>query len=644
MGKLNIIKYIFLFFIILQSISNSWAQKINLDEYRKKYPGETRIYLKDESEYFASIMGDKLNIEMKNHEEVLYLTKNVMYKPDQSINSSDYFKITSLSAKTLNPARFGYKAIEVQKFDTSDFSKSSIFFDDVKTINFTFPKVEEGSRTILDYSYNIIEPKHITAFYFGNYIPVESSELSFSCPSDFKIAYKLLNCDSLKIDFSKKQIGNRTIYSWKAFNVPKINLDDNAPELPYYAPHMFVYITEYTVNGINKKNLSSVSDLFSWYKTLISQLNKTPSPGLKILVDSLTLNTSDELEKVKKIYYWVQDHIKYIAFEAGRGGIVPRDAEVVFTKRYGDCKDMTSLINQMLNLAGIESYITWIGSRHLPYKYEDLPIPAVDNHMIVTYKHNNQYYFLDATAGVHPFNYPSYIIQGKEALLDLKNNNYDIVNVPEVTPELNLQTDSIKIAIEGKKIIGSGVARFRGYSRVDLYNLLVQKNKSEINTFLKNYFEKGNNKFLIDEFKIENLDFRDKDLIITYTFNLSDYITIVGNEIFINMNLEKLSFGDIIKSTKKTPFEVQYKKLTVNHITLVIPDNYKLAYIPGNSKYEIDLFGYHLSYKTESNKVYLTQKFYTNFLLLSPKYFGHWNTMIESLQNAYKNTVTLKKV
>jgi len=640
--KAKIFTIIFLW-MMLNPLITGLAQKLDLNEYRLKYPGESKVLLNERNDIDINMVADRLQIEMKKHEETLCINKNVFNQWDQGVNTSGFFKITALSAKTLIPGKFGYKTVYVDKFDTSDFSRSATFFDDVKSINFTFPKVEEGARTVLDYTYHISDPRYLNAFYFSNYIPVESSELNLSCPTNVKIAYNLINCDSLKIDFSQKQVGNRIIYQWKVNHVPKLNIEESAPAVPYYAAHMFVHVTEYTVNGINIKVLSDISDLYAWYHNMVSQINKETSPSLKLLVDSITRNDKSELEKVKSIYYWVQDHIKYIAFEAGRGGFVPRDADVVFTKRYGDCKDMTSLINKMLEIAGIESSLTWIGTRHLPYRYHDLPLPAVDNHMIVTYKYKNQIYYLDATPGPHPFNYPSYGIQGKEALVDLKNN-FEIEKVPEIAPELNLQADTVKIKLEGKKLVGSGISYFRGYSRVDMYNHIVQKDKKDLTTFLKNYFQKGNNKFLIDDIEVKNLDQRDQDLIISYNFNLSDYATIIGNEVFLNMNMDKIEAGDGIKDTKKTDLEIKYKKLTINHVIFEMPKDYKLTFIPNNSEYQNDLFGYHITYTTgQNNKVLLTQKFYTNFLLLQHQQFPQWNSMLESLQNAYKTSINLKK-
>ena len=54
---------------------------------------------------------------------------------------------------------------------------------------------------------------------------------------------------------------------------------------------------------------------------------------LLAVVDSLTKGTNDELEKVKRIYYWVQDHISYVAIENGYRGFIPHKPQEIFTKR-----------------------------------------------------------------------------------------------------------------------------------------------------------------------------------------------------------------------------------------------------------------------------------------------------------------------
>jgi hypothetical protein len=62
---------------------------------------------------------------------------------------------------------------------------------------------------------------------------------------------------------------------------------------------------------------------------------------------------------------------------------------------------MANLMTEMLKLAGLEAYMTWIGTRHIPYDYT-LPSLAVDNHCISTVILGGKEYYLDGTEKVCP--------------------------------------------------------------------------------------------------------------------------------------------------------------------------------------------------------------------------------------------------
>src|SRR5690606_41037728 len=96
-------------------------------------------------------------------------------------------------------------------------------------------------------------------------------------------------------------------------------------------------------------------------------------------------------------------------------GFIPREADKVFERKFGDCKDMTSIITEMAKYVNVPNVnFTWIGTRELPYTYQQLPTPAVDNHMIATYIKDGKKIYLDATDANVPFGMPSGFIQGKE--------------------------------------------------------------------------------------------------------------------------------------------------------------------------------------------------------------------------------------
>ena len=188
---------------------------------------------------------------------------------------------------------------------------------------------------------------------------------------------------------------------------------------------------------------------------MVENINKEDTdPELEVLVAELIKGKTSDLEKVKALYYWTQKNIKYIAFEYALGGFIPREANDVFQKKYGDCKDNSSILYKMLEIAGLEGNLTWIGTRKIPYTYEEVPTPAVDNHMILSYEYNNKTYYLDATGRYIQIDYPSSFIQGKEALI-ANGKSYKIKKIPVIAANLNTITDSTYLKISGRDIIGS---------------------------------------------------------------------------------------------------------------------------------------------------------------------------------------------
>src|SRR6185437_2977242 len=154
------------------------------------------------------------------------------------------------------------------------------------------------------------------------------------------------------------------------------------------------------------------------------------------VVDSLTIGLKTNESKARSVYSWVQHNIKYVAFEDGMGGFVPREASLVCSRRFGDCKDMASILTAMLKKAGVPAYFTWIGTRDLPYNFDQVPLPMTSNHMICTINLDGKYVFLDGTDPTCVFGMPSAGIQDKQAMISVNEKEYKILKVPAVEKEI----------------------------------------------------------------------------------------------------------------------------------------------------------------------------------------------------------------
>ncbi len=632
--------------LLLVSCTSTFAQRSsNLTQYLNLYPDDNAIFLSRKEHATIRIESGQLKIFSDKSEDMLLLNEKANIFNEKSIYYSTFEEISNIQAMTRVPSGKGYKDVKVENIITKTDMSAGTFYDDYKAKTYVYPDLQAGARLVLSYRETLKEPRFFGNFFFGAYIPSEYSEFSVTFPPEVKIKYKLYGCEDGDVMFTKTESKKGNTYTWSANFPKKHRSETDAPNVRYYAPHLIVYIDEYTINGKTQKLLSDVGELYKWYRELVKDVNKNNDEHLKTLVDSITSGARTETEKVKRIYYWVQDNIKYIAFEDGLGGFVPREASAICDKRYGDCKDMSSILSKMLTLADVKNArIAWIGTRHIPYTYEDVPSPLCDNHMIATWNDNGNYYFLDATGKNTPLGMYTSMIQGKEALIYKGESGYDIVKVPEVPKEKNVSSDTVFIHMNNDRIAGTGLYDVTGFQKIDLCYNMQGLSEDEKLKFLRKFLQKGSNKFQLDSISCSNLQEKENDLKIRYNFSISDYARLNGNETYCNMNLDKSLFNDYLKpEDRKIDREIDYKSIDKNTTVMEIPDGYAADYIPKNASYSSPKFGFDMKYTLRGNKIYCDKSVYIDALLIKTTDFPEWNKMISALSSAYKETVILKK-
>jgi hypothetical protein len=608
------------------------------------YPGEHVVTVRNLEMMKIEIVGGKPAIERESYIERIYLDSRAGHYSEQSVDYSEFNIIRKIEAATLIPGKNDYKTVNVKDFKTEERISSNVFYDGTKSISFFYPLLQPKSKTYLKYVEQISEPRLMGSFYFQTYSPSLESTLHITSSNEVELDWKLFNVHDSLVSFSKNpEKNNRTTYTWQMKGVSKFDSETNAPDARYFMPHVIAWIKSYNSNGKKVQVLSETRDLYNWVYSITKDVNKEDNPALRKIVDSLVAGIPDEQLRVKKLFYWVQDHIRYIAVEDGMGGFVPRSATQVLDKRYGDCKDMSSILNTMLTYAGIKSHLTWIGSRDLPYTYAQTPTPAVDNHMIVTYIDGDEYYFLDPTGQTIPFGMPTSFIQGKEAMISIDSTKFEIREVPEVPATANHITDSLTIHIDDRKIIGEGRSTLTGYFDQYLSDLLMKKN-DDMKKLVRGYLNKGSNKFLVDSVNVGDFYDRDKALIIDFTFNIEDYVKTGNGELYVNMNLEKYLLDEEISKDRKLAIEKRFKTKVTNTVCLVVPENYVAHYIPADVNYNKDeRFGFDVKYRKDGQRVILTTTVYNNLLMINKSDFADWNKMIRELKNVYSDLVILKK-
>ena len=633
-------KKIYLVLFIGFFVFSTNAQNL-LEEYKKQHPDFNELVLNDSQTYNFSIENNKLKVIQDNNYESVILTENGIQSNKESFSYSELVKLQSYDAYSVIFDNGKERKIKVTQTNEIQSGQSSVFYDNVKERQLIFPNLEAGAKKVYHYQTEFVDPFLLHKFLFGSHLPIKNSTLEIRTDRNINIGYKIFNDPSNSIQFSRTEKKGKWIYKWTLTDVKPIKFEGNSPGFLYVVPHINVYIKDYMVNNNKVEVLDDVKKLYAYYKGFTKNLNQTEDPALKVISLQITKNLTHDDDKVKAIFYWVKDNIKYIAFENGYEGFIPREASLIHERKFGDCKDMASIITAMAKYANVKNvFISWIGTREIPYSYDELPTPAVDNHMVALYKKGEEYIFLDATDKETLYGIPTAFIQGKEALYG-EGDSYKIIPVPIVPAERNEILEQVKLKIEKDKLVGLGKIEFNGYNRSRILLRIGDATNKTRFEMIKSLVLKGNNKFNLKDYTEENIKDRDKPYQINYNFDLGNYIVKVDKEIYVNLFLDKPLEKVIIEKDRSAKFEFEHLNYINTQYELDIPLNYMVKYLPKNFSLDNDYVKADIVYEVKNNTIFLNLSLKQKKLLLDKPDFELWNKMIKDLKNNYADTLIL---
>lgn len=155
---------------------------------------------------------------------------------------------------------------------------------------------------------------------------------------------------------------------------------------------------------------------------------------------------------------------------------------------------------------------------------------------------------------------------------------------------------------------------------------------------------KASNKFILGNYKITEVNPEENILNITADFEIPGWGKKVGNEYYINLNLEKLFENRLIDTAKrKIPMEHEYKFVIKQYHILKIPEGYTVTYKPENFSFENDMVALKIQYEVKDGKIIAYQEYQNKTLMVQPGDFNECNKAAKAAAPQYKEQVVLEK-
>ncbi len=239
---------------------------------------------------------------------------------------------------------------------------------------------------IIDYAYSIKGVNPVFGAHFACAVPVQLDQ-----PVDQLLTrvvwpkQRLLYAQTHGCSVQPAVIaGKNTVeYAWDFAQVPGFPLEDSLPE--WCDPEPWVQLTDFkTWTAVDQWALA----LFRTTSPLSGELSRKIEEWKQI---------PGQEQQILTALRFVQDDVRYFGIEIGASTEKPADPSVVFSRRFGDCKDKSLLFVTMLRALGIEAFPVLVNATGGRAIENWRPSASAFDHCIAVVRCNGQMHWLDPT-------------------------------------------------------------------------------------------------------------------------------------------------------------------------------------------------------------------------------------------------------
>jgi len=516
--------------------------------------------------------------------------------------------------------------------ERSAISDASLYEDDyVKTFSLKFNTYPyRVSYTYKSVTNQFIEAVNWTPDQFSR-VSTREARLIVNVPTDCQVKKYIRNVTCLHQDSTGKMIRYEYLSNYKA-----IDQDEELSEAYEDIEPRVIFLPQHFFMGISGSN-ESWKTFGNWVYDLNNGLTDLPDVE-KNTINNLIKGISDKREIIKTLYYYLQDHTRYVNVAIGIGGLKSYPASYVSENKYGDCKALTNYMKALLEYAGIKSYFTIIYGDHKPRRLiEEIPFDQF-NHMILTIPLENDTIWLDNTSNTEPFGYVSAFIQNRKALfVDEKTSR--LINMPvfenkDVTTQRKFLISINESGNAEAKINFS----YKGYLYEFFNNLKTSYNQDDLDRKVKDYLPFTN--FDVLNWDLHKFDRDTAKIELAATVSIYKLLKSLGSEFYFTVfPIRNITYD--LPSERNLALQLPYPVNNVDSIIYSMPFGFEVKSLPDKLN-EVSKYGiYECKLIMVGDKLCVTKKFELKAGLYSLEEYKDFFKFINIVKEADKISIVL---
>lgn len=506
-------------------------------------------------------------------------------------------------------------------------------------------KYADGTHTEYPYTveYEYTKTRSMTMFYpdwnicHNSFeLAVEKSEFEVITPKEIQVRYKAKN---IEVEPQIKNENGLNYYTFSASNIPAYIDEPLSPIKELVLPYVAFAPDKFSVANYE-------GDMSSWESLgrFSYELNKNRdelSEEMKTIIADLIAAANTEEEKVKILYRYLQENMRYVSIQLGVGGWQTFDAKYVERNKYGDCKALTNFMKSMLTEVGIEAHAALIRNGD-EANDQSLDFSTSDFNHVILYvpKVKEKGLWLECTSSDLPAGVIGSSNENRFALI-VKPEGSELIRTPASTKDDNLLISNINMTI-----LKDGTAKIKaeqkatGHQDMTYRYYALNESSDDIKKVLQNSFS-------LPSFKIKDYALKPNKEIpeteIMLDLEVPKYASKGGKRLFISPNpINQLTYVPREVEERQLPIENRYAFSDVDIVTIEIPEGYEVESIPEeNLTIENDFGKYTITFEQKENKLIYTRVMERKLFFFPKERYDDYREFLKVISKADRMKVVL---
>ncbi len=520
----------------------------------------------------------------------------------------------------------------------------NIYDPNERLITIQIPGINVGDILHYEIKYKEFNPRQkgqFSDFEFGQYkYPYLHMKYVLIAPKTDPLK-KFVILDGIKshYDTSTVKTDSTIIYTFEVHDVPQIIPEPSMPSITRVAMRMLV------------STIGSWKVISRWNYNLVQKHLKI-NEDIRKKVDELTKGKTDEISKIRAIFFYVSRNIRYmgVTTEKNKPGLEPHDVVYTFETGTGVCRDKAALIVAMLRYAGIDAnpVLFSVG----PKLDKEVPLDYFNHEIAGVRLKNGKEILIDPTDETGNTLFPqyeadmSYLLCTKEGDT-LKTSPF----IPAKVNNINVKTD---VVYKSNKFYCNSTITFYGINDNIFRGYFARLNRNRLEEFINSIVKKVATDSKVDTFEVlpKNLLGSREHLRIKIQYVVNDptvgdknirmfQLPFIGSKI----GIFKWALGDISLRERHYPFKAHFTSSLSENVTFKDMNTGKLKVLYMPSKITIDKDGY--TYKSLSdingNTINVKKYYAIDKLEYSPKEYKRLKKYLKEGENNNKKYIIIKE-